>query len=87
VAETSRLFRLKDRELENLFGHGFVIPHYPQKSLEEVGAVYTSAGLHAPHVVVDGRLITGQNQQSASEYGINLVHLLTGHTPIEQLEF
>jgi putative intracellular protease/amidase len=74
----------EDHELENLFEHGFVIPHYPQTSLEEVGAAYTSAGLHAPHVVVDGRLITGQNQQSASEYGIALVHLLTGHNPAER---
>lgn len=75
----------EDRELEKLFGHGFVIPHYPQTSLEAVGAVYTDAGLHAPHVVVDGRLISGQNQQSASEYGIALVHLLMDHTPIENL--
>jgi putative intracellular protease/amidase len=75
----------EDRELENLFGHDFVIPHYPQTSLEEVGAVYASSGLHAPHVVVDGRLITGQNQQSASEYGIALIHLLTGHNAVERI--
>jgi putative intracellular protease/amidase len=71
----------EDRELELLFGGGFIIPHYPQTTLERAGAIYTSAGLHDPHVVVDGKLITGQNQQSASEYGIALFHLLAGHSP------
>ena len=56
----------EDRELERQFGSGFTIPHYPQTTLEDVGAVYSTAGVHAPHVVVDGRLVTGQNQQSAS---------------------
>jgi putative intracellular protease/amidase len=72
----------EDRELERLFGRGFVIPHYPQTSLEEAGMVYSSAGLHAPHVMIDGKLITGQNQQSASEYGIAFLHLLTGHSAV-----
>jgi hypothetical protein len=63
-------------------GSVFIIPHYPQTSLEEVGMVYSSAGLHAPHVMVDGKLITGQNQQSASEYGIALFHVLTGQTAV-----
>ena len=68
----------EDRELELLFGSGFSIPQYPQTTIEEVGAVYSSAGLHPPHVVVNGKLITGQNQQSASEYGIALSHVLRG---------
>jgi putative intracellular protease/amidase len=71
----------EDRELESQFGSGFVIPHYPQTTLEEAGAEYSTAGLHAPHVVVDGRLITGQNQQSASEYGIALCRMIFGLTP------
>jgi putative intracellular protease/amidase len=74
----------EDRELETLFGRGFVIPHYPQTALEGAGVAYSMAGLHAPHVVVDGKLITGQNQQSASEYGIAMLHLVTGQTPVEQ---
>ena len=72
----------EDRELEHQFGRGFTIPHYPQTTLEEVGAVYSTAGVHAPHVVVDGRLVTGQNQQSASEYGVALFRILTGRSPI-----
>lgn len=72
----------EDRESERLFGNRFAIPHYPQTTLEQAGAVYTSAGLHAPHVVVDGKLVTGQNQQSGSEYGIALFHILAGHSPV-----
>ena len=70
-----------DRELERLFGDGF-IPRYPQEVLEETGARYQEAGPDAPCVVVDGKLLTGQNQQSASEYGIVLYHLLSGRSPV-----
>ena len=72
----------EDRELERQFGSSFTIPHYPQATLEEVGALYSTAGVHAPHVVVDGRLITGQNQQSASEYGVALLRILIGRSPL-----
>jgi putative intracellular protease/amidase len=71
-----------DRELERMFGEGF-IPRYPQTVLEESGAHYQEAGPDAPCVVIDGKLLTGQNQQSASEYGIVLYHLLAGHSPVE----
>lgn len=70
-----------DRELERMFGEGF-IPRYPQKVLEESGARYQEAGPDAPCVVVDGKLLTGQNQQSASEYGIVLYHMLSGRSPV-----
>ena len=36
----------------------------------------------APPVVVDGKLVTGQNQQSASEYGIVLLHAIAGRSPV-----
>jgi putative intracellular protease/amidase len=71
-----------DKALEGFFGPGFFIPHYPQKVLEDVGTLYTSVGYTDPCVVVDGRLITGQNQQSASEYAIALLHLMHGDTPV-----
>jgi putative intracellular protease/amidase len=72
----------EDRELELPFGSGFTVPHYPQITLEEIGAAYSTAGPHAPHVVVDGKLITGQNQQSASEYGIALFRMIAGLSPV-----
>src|SRR5277367_274428 len=71
-----------DRGLERQFGAGFYLPHYPQKVLEDVGAIYTSAEPYAPCVVVDGKLVTGQNQQSASEYGIVLLHAIAGRSPV-----
>jgi putative intracellular protease/amidase len=73
-----------DRALEGFFGPGFLIPNYPQRVLEEVGAEYSATEYTQPRVVTDGRLVTGQNQQSASEYGLALLHVLTGHSPTSQ---
>jgi putative intracellular protease/amidase len=75
-----------DKQLQALFGTGFLIPHYPQTVLEETGAVYTSTEPYAPKVVVDGKLITGQNQQSASEYALALLHKMTGDSPVSTAE-
>jgi putative intracellular protease/amidase len=72
-----------DRQLEALFGSGFVIPHYPQTVLEQTGALYNRASApDAPCVVIDGKLVTGQNQQSASEYALALLHQMTGNSPV-----
>jgi putative intracellular protease/amidase len=72
-----------DRELQSMFGSGFLIPHFPQTVLEETGAFYSRAGrANDPCVVVDGRLVTGQNQQSASEYALALLHVMAGRTPV-----
>jgi putative intracellular protease/amidase len=73
-----------DQELQRMFGSGFIIPHYPQTVLEEVGSSFSrAAGSYDPHVIQDGRLLTGQNQQSASEYSLVFLHMLTGQTPVE----
>jgi putative intracellular protease/amidase len=71
-----------DRELQRQFGSGFVIPSYPQSVLEQAGAIYSRVEPYAPRVVIDGKLVTGQNQQSASEYALVLLHAMTGDTPI-----
>ncbi|HEY3740150.1 MAG TPA: DJ-1/PfpI family protein, partial [Bryobacteraceae bacterium] len=71
-----------DRALERLFGSGFLIPHYPQTVLEEVGTVYSRVAPNDPLVVIDGKLVTGQNQQSASEYALVLLHAMTGSSPV-----
>lgn len=73
-----------DKGLQEMFGSGFVLPHYPQTALEEAGALYSSDGPYTPHVVVDGRLVTGTNQQSASEYAIALFHALSRKTPVSR---
>jgi putative intracellular protease/amidase len=75
-----------DKQLQALFGGGFLIPHYPQTVLEATGAVYSSTEPYAPKVVIDGKLITGQNQQSASEYALVLLHKMTGDSPVSAAE-
>jgi putative intracellular protease/amidase len=71
-----------DQQLQRMFGSGFLIPHYPQKILEDVGSLYTRVAPNDPYVVKDGKLLTGQNQQSASEYSLVFLHMLTGKSPI-----
>lgn len=75
-----------DKQLQQQFGSGFLIPHYPQTVLEETGAIYTGSEPYAPKVVIDGKLITGQNQQSASEYALAMLHRMTGETPVSVAE-
>jgi putative intracellular protease/amidase len=71
-----------DKELERMFGSSFVIPHYPQTVLEDVGSRYARVGANDPYVIRDGKLVTGQNQQSASEYALVLLHTMTGQSPV-----
>jgi putative intracellular protease/amidase len=71
-----------DKQLQAMFGSGFIIPHYPQTVLEETGAVYTSTKPYVPKVVIDGNLITGQDQTAASEYSLAYLHMMTGHSPV-----
>lgn len=46
-----------------------VVPFLLQSKLIERGADYEKAGMWHPHVTVDGRIITGQNPQSAQGVG------------------
>ena len=71
-----------DKALQQMFGSGFVIPHYPQTVLEEAGSKYSRVGANDPYVIRDGKLVTGQNQQSASEYALNASSCHDGSTPV-----
>jgi putative intracellular protease/amidase len=71
-----------DRALQKMFGSGFLIPHYPQTVLEQSGSLYQRVAPNDPLVVRDGKLVTGQNQQSASEYALVLLHAMTGNSPV-----
>jgi putative intracellular protease/amidase len=71
----------EDLELEKSFGKNF-LPNYPQPILEKAGAEFSCAEPNGLRVVVDGKLITGQSQYSASEYSIVFNHVLTGHSPV-----
>ncbi|MEW2400603.1 type 1 glutamine amidotransferase domain-containing protein [Streptomyces sp. NPDC046862] len=53
-----------------------LVPFPLQRTLEERGAVHTCAPDRMPHVVVSGRLVTGQNPASAHELGERIVELL-----------
>ncbi|MFF7603398.1 type 1 glutamine amidotransferase domain-containing protein [Streptomyces mirabilis] len=50
-----------------------IVPFSLQHTLEARGAHYTSAPGRAPHIVTDGRLVTGQNPASAAGLGRQLV--------------
>jgi putative intracellular protease/amidase len=71
-----------DKELQRMFGSGFLIPHYPQTVLEETGSLYSRVAPNDPYVIKDGKLITGQNQQSASEYALVFLRAMTGQSPV-----
>lgn len=52
------------------------VPFLLETALREQGAVFSEAEPWAPHVVVDGRLVTGQNPASAEGVGEALAQLL-----------
>lgn len=51
---------------EEQTGAGPALPFLLQSKLEELGGRYTSAAPWAEHVVVDGKLVTGQNPASSA---------------------
>lgn len=71
----------EDLEAEKLYGKDF-IPHYPQPVLEQAGMRFSHVEPWGVRAVVDGKLVTGQNQQSASEYSLALLHALDGAEPV-----
>ncbi|MGF7036856.1 type 1 glutamine amidotransferase domain-containing protein [Mucilaginibacter sp. OV119] len=75
--------REEDAQVEQLYGLNF-IPNFPQPVMEAAGILYDHVEPWGLHVIVTGKLITGQNQQSASEYAIAYNHLLAGSNPVIQ---
>jgi putative intracellular protease/amidase len=73
--------RVEDASVEDLYGKDF-IPNFPQVVMEAAGIAFSAVEPWNLHVVVDGKLITGQNQQSASEYAIAFNHLVAGKSPV-----
>ncbi|NPD70253.1 type 1 glutamine amidotransferase domain-containing protein (plasmid) [Lichenicola cladoniae] len=73
--------RVEDAQVEDLYGADF-IPNFPQPVMEAAGIVFSCVEPWGVHVVIDKMLITGQNQQSASEYAIAFNHLLAGSSPV-----
>lgn len=52
------------------------VPFLAEDALKAAGAHYTSGDAYTEHVIVDGRLITGQNPQSARGVGEELVKVI-----------
>ena len=73
--------RAEDAMIEEVFGLDF-IPNFPQPIMEAAGILYEKTDPYEVHVVVSGKLITGQNQQSATEYAVAYNHLLAGASPV-----
>ncbi|MBD5640886.1 MAG: type 1 glutamine amidotransferase domain-containing protein [Desulfovibrio sp.] len=61
---------------ENLAGTASVVPFLLQTALEKDGAIYSCEKPWSDYVVVDGRLVTGQNPQSALSLGKTLRKML-----------
>ncbi|WP_397448227.1 type 1 glutamine amidotransferase domain-containing protein [Pseudomonas sp. NA-150] len=73
--------RKEDALVEDLYGANF-IPNFPQPVMEAAGINFVHAEPWQIRVVIDGKLVTGQNQQSASEYAIAFNHVLAGESPV-----
>lgn len=65
-------------EEEAAVGLTEVVPFLLADKLSEQGAIHVPAEPWSEHVQVDGRLVTGQNPQSASAVGREVVKLLNG---------
>jgi putative intracellular protease/amidase len=53
-----------------------VVPFLLEDRLQQAGAQYIEGQMFTQHVVVDGRLVTGQNPQSATAVGEAIANLL-----------
>jgi len=65
---------------EILIGKKHVVPFFLENELPKRGAIYEKVYVHEPVVLVtgDGRLITGQNAESATNVGEKVVEILKG---------
>jgi putative intracellular protease/amidase len=57
-------------------------PQHPERELRAAGAVFESStavrDFFADHVVVDGRLVTGQNQNAGTEAAEDMMRIAGG---------
>ena len=75
LVEGKRINAFTDDE-ERAVGMDKIVPFLLESRLIERGAHFEKSGLWQPHVAVDGRLITGQNPQSATGVGEAMLRLL-----------
>lgn len=75
-----RLTAVTDKQVEQL---GIsMTPQHPERELKSAGAVYESKtalrDMFANHIVVEGRLVTGQNQNAGSEIAQKMMMIAGG---------
>jgi putative intracellular protease/amidase len=63
---------------EDAVGLTKVVPYLVEDTLKHNGGLYSKAGNFAPHVVVDGMLVTGQNPASSACAAHAVIRLLKG---------
>ncbi len=73
---------VEDKIYEKAMAGKVKVPHYPQTVLEEAGAVFEGVEPEGQYVVREGMLVTGQNQFSASDYGLVLYHAMNHYEPV-----
>lgn len=77
LVEGKNVAAFSDSE-EEAAGLTKVMPFLLETELKKIGARYTKADLWQKHVVVDGRIVTGQNPASAEEVGLRVAEVLRG---------
>jgi putative intracellular protease/amidase len=80
LVEGRRLTAVTDKQVEEL---GITMtPQHPERELRAAGAAFESAtafrDLFANHVVTDGRLVTGQNQNAGAEVANKMMQVAGG---------
>ena len=82
LVQGRRIAAVTDKQIEEL-GITFT-PMHPERDLRAAGARFEAEhafrDLFASHVVVDGRLVTGQNQNSGAETAHRMMEALLGST-------
>ena len=84
LVQGRRLTAVTDAQVRQL---GITItPQHPERELRKAGAVFESASafldIFANHVVVDGRLVTGQNQNAGPQTAQAMILAAGGHSTI-----
>lgn len=82
VCEGTHMTGVTDKQIEQL-GIADVTPMHPEDELKKAGAVYECnhgilTDLNQNDVVIDGRIVTGQNQQGSCQVPQELMTMLQG---------
>lgn len=77
VVQGRRLTSYSNEEEEGLIDNGIELPFFLQDELEKLGGKYSCAPKFKPHVVEDGKLITGQNPSSSKEFAAAVLRALS----------